>query len=396
VFKLKDKLVDGIPPQGINAFPFIYDEPPIDPQGYGEHGYLVMEGDIFTEDSWAKAMQRAVVLVKESGMGWIVRHVSSHPFNFLERCQALSTLGEQYNLVHGIFKDLAEQKYEKLTFWRVRATTEASSITQFTDAVYLAPKDPQRLTTLLQSLGVTAITNSQLEVESLPEKAVHITRLHPLFEGDLPELRVTRFCMDFILTPTADWNEPFAERHIHETHFSLLHFTGFAEISLSAVTEFTKIAYFMDRLSKFHRGFHRMLSSMRAVLPPAKMLPYWGNCALNVDTHPLLAKIGRIACAQKSEHPYFTFLLTDHAHGITRPASVPDGLAQLSDTIWHMITDSIVLIHEVHKTNQPKDADRQALQKYAEVFRVFIRGDTMSRATVNLGVLSAQRQGLRF
>jgi hypothetical protein len=368
VLALKKKSIAGIPP----VFPLVYDEPPVDPTAFERaHGYLVMEAEILTRSSWALEMEIALQYVKLAHLGWIVSHVSGPLFNFLENRLDFSTLAELYPLVHGVFEDLAEEGTPRpLEFWRVFASEEARSITQFSDVVYVACEGHAKFVESLHALGIAVVESLNPNLPDLTDKMVCFTRLLPLFGHDVVKLRARAFFADFIHTPNANWNEPYAERHIHETRVSLPHFVSFSEIGQSKILQFTKLDYFLDRLRKFSVGFRRLLDSYRAVLPPRKMLPNWANCPLNMDTRPLLAKLEQIAAGDPREHPYFAFVLEEHQLNVERPADVAQELAAISDHVWSLAEQSIMLANRIYQTNPPKAAMRELIQSHALVFRV--------------------------
>jgi hypothetical protein len=221
----------------------------------------------------------------------------------------------------------------------------------------------------LEALGVTHVDHTSPELPTI-DNQVFITKLRAQSAESVRALRVQRFWVDFIHSPKAGWNEPYAERHIHETEFALPHFVSFTEIVNSTTKQFTKVEYFLDRLARYHAAMEKMVDSYIAVLPPVKMLPHWATCVLNLDTRPILAKIERLAKGAKDKRPYFAFFMADHHYGVVRPASVPEELGVLSDELWETVCESLSLVNQIHQTSPPPRECMDQLRELAEAFRV--------------------------
>jgi hypothetical protein len=377
VFALRNEALDGLPPLGISSFPLVYDEPPVDHTAYGPHGFIALRGEIFTKDSWSEQMVRALAIVRDAKIGWIVSNVSSHFFNFLESRLDFSTLSTEYALVHGVFQDLAARNTLKMEFLRVQVGPGAQSKTHFADVVYLAYGGTGGFRDLLNKAKVPFSEDSE---QPVPDNGVVLTRLHPFNIQDLRELRAKTFCADFIRHPDADWKKPYAVRDIHETQSFLPNFVPFSEIESSKMIEFTKTEYFIERLTKYWTAFKLIYDSYNAVLPRPKMVQFWASCALNLDTFPILSKIAKIAHADKEKKPHLFFVLSDHRHGLARPSTIPLELGKLSDEIWDTIQLAIPVVATIHETNPPKDEIRKMLTGLAETFRVTLPKPTDAHA----------------
>jgi hypothetical protein len=389
VFGLKGQTVDGVPSQGFNNFPFIYDEPPLDATALeSADGYLVMEGPIFTEHTLSVALQEVLKLVRDSGICWIVRNMTAYLFDFLEAHREFPVLVLLYGDMINICQDLESAEPPKMEFFRVFVSDDAVPKVGFREVIHVSsrpvcrriwadegkrpPKMIDELKTSLKALDIVVV-DSENPLEDPGEKIAQFTRVHGHSTHSVRLLKESKFFVDVITAPESGWDENFAQRVLYETQFPLPHLVPTVNVRNLEVTHFTRANYYILKLEAFRDKFKGLLKLVRDVCPPKKLIERWPDCPLQINTHPILLKIGKIADATP-EDPIFYFVAQEHLTAGIRQSDVPAPLKTLSDEVWKLLTESVRFIHDIQAgraKNPPTiPGDEALVQKYATIFAV--------------------------
>jgi hypothetical protein len=389
VFGLKGQTVDGVPSQGFSTFPFIYNEPPLDATALeNADGYLVMEGPIFSENTLSVALQEVLKLVRDSGICWIVRNMTAYLFDFLEAHREFPVLilldGDMIN----ICQDLESAEPPKMEFFRVFISDDAVPKVGFREVIHVTsrpvrrriwanegkrpPKTIDEFKTSLKALDIIVV-DSENPLEAPGEKSAQFTQVHGYSTSSVRLLKESKFFVDIITAPACGWDENFAQRVLYETQFPLPHLVPTVNVRNREVTHFTRVNYYILKLEAFRDKFKRMLKSVKDVCPPRKLIDRWPDCPLQINTHPMLLKIGKFADATP-EDPIFYFVAQEHLTTGIRQRDVPALLKALSDEIWKLLTESVRFIHDIQtgKAKNPPTipGDEALVRKYATIFSV--------------------------
>jgi hypothetical protein len=389
VFGLKGQTVDGVPSQGFSTFPFIYSEPPLDATALeSADGYLVMEGPIFTENTLSVALQEVLKLVRDSGICWIVRNMTAYLFDFLEAHREFPILILLYGEMMAICQDLEAAESPKMEFFRVFISDDVVSKVGFREVIHVSsrpvrrriwaeegkrpPKTIDELKASLRALDLNVV-DSENPLEEPGEKCAQFTRVHEDSKSSVRLLKESKFLVDVITAPECGWDENFAQRVLYETEFPVPHLVPTVNVRGIEVTHFTRVSYYILKLEGFRNRFNGLLKSVKDVCPPKKLIDRWPDCPLQINTHPMLVKIGKVADATP-EDPIFYFVAKEHLAAGIRQRNVPAVLKALSDEIWKLLTESVKFIHGVQsgKAKNPPTipGDEALVQKYAKMFAV--------------------------
>jgi hypothetical protein len=385
VFGVKGHRVEGIPSRGFGVFPFVYDELPLDATILSSpDDYVMFESDMFTESTLSSAMKKVQRLVHLSGLCSIVGDVTSYLFKFLQSRREIDSLVESCRNMADICRDLGAERPPAVEFFRIKVSDNAISAAGFHEIVAgithpgscrvceksRPPKSIEEVQKNLVQLGLLVI-DTRTPLVDLPPYKFQIVKVEEIAE-DIEVLKASTFIADSILAPNSGWDDVFVERTVYETALPLHHSMPFVPVVKFDRLKFTRIDYYMARLEGFSCKFKHLLESLKAVSPAEKMIERWADCPLEINTHPLLVEIARIADATPNEAIYY-FVSQEHLPNGEKQDNVPQRLRELSDEIWQVITASITFIHTI-QTGKAKNlpavpSDLALLEKYAKMFR---------------------------
>ncbi|OHS94906.1 hypothetical protein TRFO_10856 [Tritrichomonas foetus] len=377
VFKMKKQIVDGIPADGISAFPFIFDEPTVDLSAYPEHSaYLVMESEQFNETYISVALQNALELCQQAGFNWLISQVTEYLFDNLERRREFLLLKSLYESVSQSYTSLNESEKPNVEFSRIFISKNLTKNFRFTECIRISPiKKMEEFATLFGE-NAKASTETAPITESKNDDEYQILKVKFDIE-QLRNLKATVFTKDIISKPgkDVDWEDTFVKRYIYTTEFPLPWATSYSKIISTRTKKISKEDFFEEKMKKFKDSFNKKLEAITAVLPPKKMISMWGQCVLGLNAGPLLHKIGKIVVSVKDnpqKHPYFELILSQHAKDYegTVPEDVPKRITKLSNDIWKMMVDTVKLIDNVFALNKPPDEEKAMLSQYRKILNV--------------------------
>jgi hypothetical protein len=107
VFKIKKQVIRGLPDNGLNRFPFVVDEPPIDLSVWPEDSsYLVLQSELFTEAAMKAMLIESFRLCQRSGLHWLVGDITKITFSYLKLHREIVLLKNLYDNVMAPFVEL--------------------------------------------------------------------------------------------------------------------------------------------------------------------------------------------------------------------------------------------------------------------------------------------------
>lgn len=421
VFKTKNQIVDGIPQEGISAFPYIFDEPPIDLSSFPkDSAYLAIESEMFNENYIQQAMQLAIKLCKQAGFNWLISHITEYLFDNLDKKREFMLLKDLYESVSTAYMALDDDETPPVAFSRVYLGKNLSKKFGFEEAIRLSQisNEKDNFELILTSEGGVA-SQSRVPLTatdpSLTDNSFQIMKVRYDIE-ELKKMKTMVYVRDIIAenaigAKSADaiqWNDAFVYRFIYEIDVPLPQVMNFSKITKSRNIKITKHDYYIEKMTKFIDDFKKQADSLISVIPPPKMKSMWAVCPLGLSAKPILNKMAKVLLSSETQlsqddtqeslnqadkikrTSYCNFIKKQHyknrdddsrtqALARNRAATikqipkaklleeVPKDIKELSDQIWSMMTDAISLIAQVFELTKPTEEDLQLLESFKKI-----------------------------
>lgn len=339
----------------------MFDEEPINLEAFPPpSGYIVLQSEIFTEDSIAKAMQEALSLAESAGLQMILRKVADYLFRFLEARREFVLLSELYDIVMAAYERLSVSEKSNVCFSRVFVGTAGQPVSQFKEAIRISTIEQKKYIPSFESAGIRLLEKQRDPLTAHEDAVMQIMKVH-CDPAAFLALKASRFQKDIIVAPNCNWNETYVVRYIYETVRPLPSFASFVDIKSTKTESITREAYFVEQLTHFQNTFKRMVDSLVAVFPSEKMKRQWGQCPLGVSTRPILDLLVTVTRGD-TDHgraPHFALVLSRRKGELVD--SVPPKLAELADAIWKQLSDSVQIVGETQSINKAEAADVEKL-----------------------------------
>jgi hypothetical protein len=374
VFKLREEKVDGIPINGFAGFPWVEEEPQIEPNHYGRDStFLVMESPILKEDYYEKALLKAFRFLTQSSFRVIVTQISNLIFDFLERRRRFDELKDLYNTVAEVYKGMSGRSNEPtIEFSKVAVGDALCDTLGFREAITLTPTKQRRELNPLRSVaGVQVVPKSPTMSLKETGRKMQIVKVHCILK-DLLGMRVNSFYKEVVDNPTAGWDEPYVRRWVFQTDLPLPNCVGTVKLERAKNRRVTKHEYYDRQLKALLARLQTLAGGISAVLPRKKMWEKWESCPLNINTKPVLDEMGKVVTAVKGvgEDPCYYFIMQEHAEGREAMADVPEDLRASARDIRQCVKDCIPLLTKVHDLQRPAPEEILSLRACREVFGV--------------------------
>jgi hypothetical protein len=374
VFRLRGEKVDGIPVTGFAGFPWVYDEPPIDPDHYGpDSRFLVMESPILNEDYYGKALLKAFEFLTQSGFRVMVTQISNLIFDFLERRRLFNNLKDSYEKVAEVYKGMTGRSNEPtIEFSKVAVGDAIRENLGFRDAINITSQRQRRELNPLRSVpGVQLVPKSALMSFKESGLKIQIVKVHCLLK-DLLKMKVDSFYKEVMENPTAGWNEACVRRWVFQTSLPFPNCVGTIDVTRIRNKKLTKHEYYERQLKAIRERLETVAEGVSAVLPPKNMSHEWIRCQIKINTKPVLDAIGKVVNAIKGvgKNPCYYFIMQEHVEGPEAMTGVPDDLRVLARAIRQCLKDCIPILTRIHGLQRPAEEEILSLQAYRTVFGI--------------------------
>ncbi|EAX86023.1 hypothetical protein TVAG_047470 [Trichomonas vaginalis G3] len=328
VFKLRDQVVDGIPLSGSEDFPFLYDnyESKTNFSILQDTAYLLLEGDMFTEQSFFQEMQKAMELCQKANLNWIIGQITEHHLKYLENHRMFDTLVEVYmkiaNSYGALYNDLEKGNQQKHFFYLVCFRGQIRTDLKRKNTIQILPKGGEKdFKDMITKayLDIIWCSEDPLFIEDekkiIFEKNKSYIQMIPVDADkiDMENLKVCNFTLD-VLKEEKDWDDVYVIRHqfitgkkgLKANEFTNTYLPGMvsnAEIGVHTTTQITRKQYYMMYLNEYYEEITSQVEEFRAVMPPKKLEHMWTKWSLWLNTKLLMRLISKTLEENPSSAP---------------------------------------------------------------------------------------------
>ncbi|OHT06927.1 hypothetical protein TRFO_24978 [Tritrichomonas foetus] len=363
VFKLRNFLIDGIPPNGSEAFPFIVNEPGVDLSKYpSDSAFLVMESEKFSEESISIAMQDALSLCQEAGLHWLIGDITQFLFDFLELHRQFSLLNKLYENVTQSFIALQKDDSPRVDFVRIFVKGKFEKVFESNELIRLIPYgsfDRFVCDTYKKFGGKIHIESGAAPIfKSNKDEACQIIPVKYNLD-ELLSLDAQNFTVDIVEFEKKKWNQKYVTRYTFQTDVPLPGCLPIAKVKNVKDKSIDKQDYYVEKLTQLRDQFKDTYESIKAVMPPEKMIQKWSQYISGISATPLMNMMNQIFTTNpKDKLPYFS-LINEMHNGCCEETDIPDQIVKLSDEIWQYMLDAVPIIRKLSNMNtlSPKEID---------------------------------------
>ena len=381
VFKLRKQVVDGIPPEGAAAFPYIPSDFFKELPSLPESGYLLLEGDMFNEKTIADELITALDLCKKAGLHWLAGSITEFLLDFLEAHRLFDSLQSVFQTISQSYTVLAQNDIPALEFYLVLFRGPISSKLTRKDTIQLLAQGTlENYKKMLKEAEPGIIFEgdekelffTRKEKPPKDQSVCQIIQVRYVL-NELIDLNAKTFMLD-LPQEEKGWKDIFDIQYVFKINGSLPGPVSNIEIDKDIHTyKITKQQFYLDELKSYYDQVSEKITEFRKVMPPTKLETQWTKWSLGLNTDSLLEKIKltlddnfnidptnpkkpttplkfvkkyMVAKTTKSKPPddkLFGFDLMDKESA--------DLLKEFAQMIWNLLSDAIDVIDDLFKLN---------------------------------------------
>ena len=418
VFKLSNKVPDGIPKEGASVFPFIPSDFFENESTLPDAQYLLLEGDMFSEESINNELQTALEYCRKAGLHWLAGSITEILLNFLEAHRKFDTLQSVFSIISQSYTVLAQSDKPALEFYLVQFRGPIAQKLELSTAVQVLSfkenpnykeecKDEEyHYEERDQNLELVNYKNMLLKADPsiifLPESHNLLFRRKDIpkdksycqimkveyDQKELSELEAKTFTLEFV-EKEDEWYKDYVIKFVFKTKDTLP-----GPVSITAVCDKQAIIikrkdFYFDTLVNFSNKLTDKVAEFRAVMPPAKLATAWTKWSLGLNTDELINLIKKCLDDnvpeddKKKKRAPLSFVkkyklsLGDKKddvnyqgfNGLENEDKVK--MIEYCNQVWKKMIDAIAVIDELYILN---NRDRQnglvgdpSIQKYKEI-----------------------------
>ncbi|KAH0795480.1 hypothetical protein GPJ56_000599 [Histomonas meleagridis] len=349
------------------AFPFIVDEPIVDISTYSTESFLVMESDIFTEESMSKSMQLAMDYCIQGKLFWIIGDISLYLSDFLEKRRQFGLLRDVFKKITKVYGNMQSNEGVQIEFARIKFNTKIN--TEFNESIYAFPKGT--FTDLITNFQKTYSASGLINIQPIETSRImpatndktieqEILQVETMSIDELMKLNATTFKRDVVYI-AKDWNDKMVSRYIFVTESPLPGCCSYSKVKTSSNVEITREKYYIEKLNELKCNLLKLKDNYEAIIPPKKMMSQWGMFSIGISIEPFINTLNLIFNTnEESCHYYYIIEKINHGKLLDE---TPNEIVMLCNEIWNILINLLPTVDVLVKLNS---FDETLIKQYRE------------------------------
>ncbi|EAX89149.1 hypothetical protein TVAG_409320 [Trichomonas vaginalis G3] len=411
VFKLRNQVVDGIPTGGAQDFPFIEDSGDLKYNNgttnqLQSSEYLLLEGDMFTEQSMCEELQKAMELSQQANLNWCIGQITEYLLAYLENHRMFDDLVDIYTRIANsygtLYTDLEKGDSQKHYFYLVSFRGTIKNDLKRKNTIQILPKGgEEKFKQMLEKAYPGLIWCSPdplfIEDDNIPfeknKSYAQIVRVN-VDKNDMENLRVCNFTLD-VLKEEKGWDDIFVVKHQFVTgkrqkktdEIILSYLPGMVsnvEIVQHTTSKITRKQYYMMYLKEYTEEIMIQVEEFRAVMPPKKLEHMWTKWSLWLNTKLLMRLMAQTLDKNPSTNQFapLTFVRkckTDIRYKVgddLKDMSKEDykKLIGLTNSVWDALFQAANVLNDLSKLNNTdrKKSGNETSDKILESYKMIL------------------------